>query len=68
MKGEVWYKLAQRKERKFRATGKCRKHSPQKKRNGDTPLGYSGRTGVRREQCDEMPESRNSGIRSEVDF
>jgi hypothetical protein len=28
-----------------------------RKRNGDTLLGYSGRTTLRREQCDEMPES-----------
>jgi hypothetical protein len=39
-----------------------------RKRNDDTPLGYSGRTALRREQCDEMAESRNSGIGSEVDF
>jgi hypothetical protein len=39
------------------------KHSPQKKRYGDTPLGYSGRTALRRKQCnDEMPENRNIGI------
>jgi hypothetical protein len=44
------------------------KHSPRKKRNDDTPLGYSGRTALRREQCDGLPESRNSGIGSEVDF
>jgi hypothetical protein len=37
------------------------KSKPQNKRNGDTPLGYSGRTALRREQCDEMPESRNRG-------
>jgi hypothetical protein len=39
-----------------------------RKKNGDTPLDCSGRTVLRREQCDEMPESRNSGIESEVDF
>jgi hypothetical protein len=27
------------------------KRSPRKKRNGDTPLGYSGQTAFRREQC-----------------
>jgi hypothetical protein len=26
------------------------------------PLGYSGRTVLRREQCDVLPESRNIGI------
>jgi hypothetical protein len=35
------------------------KPSPRKKGNGDTPLGYSGQTAVRREQCDEIPESQN---------
>jgi hypothetical protein len=34
-------------------TGKWRhEHSPRKKRNGEAPLGYSGRTALRREQCD----------------
>jgi hypothetical protein len=28
------------------------KHSPWKKRNGSTPLGYLGRTALRKEQCD----------------
>jgi hypothetical protein len=42
------------------------KHSPRKKRNRDTPLDYKGRTALRREQCDEMPESRNRGFISEV--
>jgi hypothetical protein len=37
-------------------------------RNGDTPLGYLERRALRREQYDEMPESGNSGIGSEVDF
>jgi hypothetical protein len=36
-----------------------------RKTNGDTPLGYSGRTTLRREQCDEMPES-GIGVISEV--
>jgi hypothetical protein len=27
-------------------------HSPRKKRNGEAPLGYSGRTALRRKQCD----------------
>jgi hypothetical protein len=44
------------------------KHSPQKKRNGYTTLGCSGQTALRREQCDGLPESRNSVIRWEVDF
>jgi hypothetical protein len=39
-----------------------------RKMNGDTPLGCSGRTALRREQCDEMHESRDSGIGAEVDF
>jgi hypothetical protein len=30
---------------------RCCKRSPRKKRNRDTPLGYSGRTALRREQC-----------------
>jgi hypothetical protein len=30
---------------------KCCKHSPREKRNSDAPLGYSGRTALRREQC-----------------
>jgi hypothetical protein len=33
-----------------------------KKRNDDTPLCYSGRTALRREQCDEMPESGNREV------
>jgi hypothetical protein len=32
------------------------------KRNSDTPLGYSPWTALRREQCDEMPESLNKGV------
>jgi hypothetical protein len=28
-----------------------------RKRNGDIPLGYLGQRALRREQCDEMPES-----------
>jgi hypothetical protein len=39
-----------------------------RKTNGDTPLGCSGQTSIRRAKCDEMPESSNSGIKSEVDF
>jgi hypothetical protein len=31
--------------------------APGRKRNGDTPLGCSGRTAVRREKCDKMPET-----------
>jgi hypothetical protein len=54
--------------KKFRATRRCHKQRPQKKRKVDMPLGYSGQTALRREQCDEMPESRNNGIGSEVDF
>jgi hypothetical protein len=30
--------------------------------HGITPLGYLGRTALRREQCDEMPEIRNRGV------
>jgi hypothetical protein len=32
--------------------GGGRTHSPRKGRKGDTPLGYSGQTALRREQCD----------------
>jgi hypothetical protein len=34
------------------------------KENGDTTLGYLGRTALRREQCDMMPESWNGGARA----
>jgi hypothetical protein len=54
--------------KKSRATRRCHKQSPRKKMNGDTPLDYSGRTALRWEQCDGMPENRNGGIGSEVDF
>jgi hypothetical protein len=37
-------------------------------KNGDTSLGSSGRTALKREQYDEMPENRDSGIGSEVGF
>jgi hypothetical protein len=30
---------------------------PSEEMNGDIPLGYSGRTALRREQCDSMPET-----------
>jgi hypothetical protein len=35
---------------------------------GKIPLGCSGRTALRREQCSKLSESRNTGVRSEVDF
>jgi hypothetical protein len=35
------------------------RQKPQKRRNGDTPIGYLGRAALRREQCDVMPESQN---------
>jgi hypothetical protein len=38
------------------------KYRPWKKRNGNTPLGYSGRTALRREQCDEMYQSRITAV------
>jgi hypothetical protein len=47
-----------------RGNKRCCKHSPRKKRNGDTPLGYSGWTALRREQCNKMPESQNRGATS----
>jgi hypothetical protein len=33
---------------------------------GNTPLGCSGRTALKREQCGVWPESRNSGLNSET--
>jgi hypothetical protein len=33
-----------------------------KEGNGETLVGYSGRTALRREQCDVLPESRNIGF------
>jgi hypothetical protein len=38
-------------EKKEYLAGKHCKHSILKKRKGDTPLGYSGKTALRREQC-----------------
>jgi hypothetical protein len=32
-------------------------------RNGGTPVGYSGRAAIKKEQCDMMPESQNIGDR-----
>jgi hypothetical protein len=37
--------------------------SPQKRRNGDMPVGYLGEAAIRREKCDMMAKSRNSGMR-----
>jgi hypothetical protein len=37
--------------KKSRATRRCHEQSPRKKKKGDTPLGYSGRTCLRWEQC-----------------
>jgi hypothetical protein len=34
---------------------------PRRRKNGDTPVGYSGRAALRREQCEVTPESQNSG-------
>jgi hypothetical protein len=39
------------------------KHSPQKKRNGDTPLGCLGQTALRKEQCEVRLESCNICVR-----
>jgi hypothetical protein len=36
---------------------RCCKHSPRKIKNGDTLLGYSGRTALRRELCGGMPKT-----------
>jgi hypothetical protein len=36
-----------------------------RRRNGDTPVGYSGRPSLRREQCDMMAENQNRGTRTE---
>jgi hypothetical protein len=60
----------EKKKRKHQAQKKNRhcKHSPQKKRNGDTTLGYSERTALRREQCGRNPKSRSSGLNSEESF
>jgi hypothetical protein len=41
-------------KRKEQLAGRRWKYSPPKGRKGDTPLGYSGQTALRREQCD-MP-------------
>jgi hypothetical protein len=38
-------------ERKKSRTTRCHEQSCRKKRSGDTLLGYSGRTSLRREQC-----------------
>jgi hypothetical protein len=37
------------------------RHKEPSRRKGDVPLGYSGRTALRREQCDMLPESQNVG-------
>jgi hypothetical protein len=47
-------------EKQSRATRRCHEQSPRKKRDGDTLLGYSRQRVLRREQCDGMPENRNS--------
>jgi hypothetical protein len=60
--------LAPQKEKKSEPEEDVTSRVLGRKRNGDTPLGCSGRTAVKREQCDEIHESRNSGIGSEVDF
>jgi hypothetical protein len=39
-----------------------------RRRKGGTPVGYSGREVLRREQCDMVPESRNSGARTDGGF
>jgi hypothetical protein len=46
-----------------RAGGRQKEH-PSRRKGGDVPLGYSGRTALRREQCDVSPESRDIGARS----
>jgi hypothetical protein len=38
------------------------KHRPWKRRNGGKSIGHSGRIGLRREQCEMTPESRNTEI------
>lgn len=35
---------------------------PEERRNGDTPLGYSGRTALRREQCDAPDHLLGNGM------
>jgi hypothetical protein len=35
------------------------KQKPQKRRKGDTPIGYLGRTALKREQCDVTVESQS---------
>jgi hypothetical protein len=42
------------------------KHSPRKGRNGDIPIGYSGRAVLRREQREEL-ENRATGKEGEAD-
>jgi hypothetical protein len=39
-------------EKKIPSQKRCHEQSPQTKRNGDTLLGYMGRTALRRVQCD----------------
>jgi hypothetical protein len=42
------------------------KHSPRKRRNGDTAIGYSGQAALRREQCGIFAQSKNYGARRKL--
>jgi hypothetical protein len=59
MVGEWSPQTGKKHKRKHRARKKKRrcKRSPRKEKNGDTPLGYSGRTALKREQCSVQPKS-----------
>jgi hypothetical protein len=49
-------------EKDGKADCRWQKYNPREEGNGDTLLGYSGRTALRREQCDMTPESCNLPI------
>jgi hypothetical protein len=43
-------------KKKHRAKKKTLQAQPSEEKNGDTPLSYSGRTSLRREQCGVRPK------------